>query len=169
MKLQYSIIAFFTMVCSLHSEPIEIGDTKITFEPPKNFAPLSDEVIQKNWPKKKKPDFVIGTLSGSTNISYTVTENELPQKAMPAAKFIFAQLFKKQIEGIEWKENDLIELGGQKWLMLEMLSGTEEIHNIVLITGIGKKTVILNLNSTTDEFPKFEKQLRASINSIVMK
>lgn len=41
-----------------------------------------------------------------------------------------------------------------------------DIHNIMLITGIGEEMLVFNFNSTREEFPQVEKALRASIDSI---
>jgi hypothetical protein len=41
-----------------------------------------------------------------------------------------------------------------------------DIYNIMMLTGYDNRMLIFNFNSTKEDFPKFEKALRASLASI---
>lgn len=101
-------------------------------------------------------------------MAYDLKPHEIPQEALPEVQKSFTQLFKRIIPDIAWKKNEIIEHSGQKWLMMEMTSNAidTDIYNIMLMTGFEGKMLIFNFNSTKEDFPKYEAELRASLNSI---
>ena len=52
------------------------------------------------------------------------------------------------------------------YLELQSNAIDADIHNIMLLTSYGKQQLVLNFNSTTEEFDKYQSGLRASIQSI---
>ena len=51
---------------------------------------------------------------------------------------------------------------------MEMTSNAvdTDIHNIMMLTGIDGKMLVFNFNSTREDFPRYEEELRKSLNSI---
>ena len=150
------------------AEPVNIHDTKVTFEPPPGFKPVPKEIIDLKWPNNRAPQYVVGNESASTTVAYDLKPNRIPQDKLGEVQETFTRLFDRLIPGIEWKKNEIIEHSGQKWLFMEMTSRAidTDIHNILFVTGYQGKMLIFNFNSTKDEFSKFEKDLRASLKSI---
>jgi len=150
------------------AEPVKVGDTKITFEPPANFKPVPKEIIDLKWPSDRAPRYVVGNESATTTVAYDIKPHQIPQDKLGEVQTTFTRLFNQIIPGIEWKSNEIIEHSGQKWLLLEMTSRAidTDIHNIMLVTGYQGKMLVFNFNSTKEEFSRFEKELRASLKSI---
>lgn len=67
---------------------------------------------------------------------------------------------------VEWKDQQIIELAGRKWGCLEMIYSRTTIHSIMIFTGYKGQMLLFNFNSTQDEFPKWEKALRESLQWI---
>lgn len=70
---------------------------------------------------------------------------------------------------VEWKDQQIIELAGRKWGYLEMIYSRTTIHSIMVFTGYKGRMLLFNFNSTQDEFPKWGKALRESLQSISMR
>ncbi|MDH3621906.1 MAG: hypothetical protein OER91_13500 [Gammaproteobacteria bacterium] len=150
------------------AEVIEVGDTGVTFVAPDEFKPLSQELRERKFPSSNGPGFVIGNEWATTTIAYDVKPQDLSGADMEELRAVFEQTFNLMIPGIKWKANRVSEHGGQSWIYLEMTSNAidTDIYNIVMVTGIGKRMVIFNFNSTKEDFPKYEDVLRKSLDSI---
>lgn len=168
MKIPHTIIALIALTSTLFAEPIKVADTEVTFDPPEGFKPLSKEIIATKWPTSRAPAYAIGTPTGSTTVAYDLKPNKIPQEALPEVQKSFTQLFERMIPGIAWKKNEIIEHSGQKWLLMEMTSNAvdTDIYNIMMMTGFEGKMLIFNFNSTKEDFPKYEAELRKSLKSV---
>ena len=133
---------------------IRVGNSNVTFVPPKGFKPLSKELIAAKWPNSRPPAYAVGTPSGGTTVAYDLKPNEIPQDKLHEVKKAFTRSFESRIPGVEWRKNEIIEHSGQKWLVMEMTSRAidQDIHNIVLITPHKGKMLMFNFNSTKKDF-----------------
>ena len=152
------------------ADPVRVGDSAASFEPPTGFRPLSQEVIDQKWASKRGPRFVVGNERATTTVAYDLKPNRIPQDRLHELQPVFEQVMERSVPGIRWVRKETIELAGQRWLFLELTSNAvdTDIHNIMLITGLGEQMLIFNFNSTRDEFPKVESALRASLRSITI-
>ena len=147
---------------------IRVGNSKVTFIAPEGFQPLSKELIATKWPTNQAPAYAVGTSSGSTSVAYDLKPRHVPQEALSEAQKAFTEVFERVIPGLEWRKNEIIEHSGQKWLLMEMTSNAvdTDIYNIMMLTGIDGKMLVFNFNSTREDFPRYEEELRKSLNSI---
>jgi hypothetical protein len=150
---------------------ISLDNDRITFEAPEGFKPLPEEIIKIKYPSSNAPKYVIGNESTGTTIAYDVKPNDISQVKIDELRAGFTEMFPKRIPGLKWKENKIIELSGRKWVYLELTSTAvdTDIYNIMLVTGYKDQTLFFNFNSTKEEFKKYERALRESINSIKIK
>ncbi len=163
-------ILYFHGFVALAKE-VSFDGASVTFVVPDAFAELSKEEIKAKYPSVNAPSQVIGDERRTTTIAFQVKEQAIKSSDLPEVQKAFTQVFDRVIPGIEWKQNAIVEMAGQKWLMLEMTSRAidQDIHNIVLVTPHKGRMLMFNFNSTKNEFPKVEKVLRDSIKSIVLK
>jgi len=168
MKVLTVTFALILLSSALFADPIKVGDTDVTFEAPEGFQPWSKAMISTKWPTNRPPAYAVGIPSGSTTIAYDLKPNNISQEELPKAQKSFTQLFERLIPGINWKKNEIIEHSGQKWLLMEMTSNAidTDIYNIMLLTGFKDKMLVFNFNSTKKDFPKYEAELRKSLQSV---
>lgn len=154
--------------CLLFAETIKVKDTKITFEAPEGFKPLTKQLITAKWPTDRAPAYVVGTPTGSTTVAYDLKPNRITEEALPELLKSFTQTFERIIPGIVWKENKIIEHSGQKWIYMELTTTAidTDIYNIMMVTGYDGKMLAFNFNSTKEDFPKYEAELRKSLKSV---
>ena len=169
MKILLSaVLGLLCLVNAAWAQPLAVGNAPVSFEPPPGFVALPQTIINLKWPSKRAPRYVVGDAVGTTTVAYDLKPHRLPQDQMEAIQKAFTQVMERSVPGIRWIKNGIIDHAGQRWLFLEMTSSAvdTDIHNIMLVTGIGEEMLVFNFNSTREAFPQVEQALRASIDSI---
>ncbi|MEM9444946.1 MAG: hypothetical protein AAGA18_06290 [Verrucomicrobiota bacterium] len=169
-KLTLLALALIPTACLL-GKTISLDGGSVAFDAPDEFTPVPQEIIDIKYPSSRAPKYVIGNKSAATTIAYDIKPHSIPQHKIEEARKSFRDLFPRIIPGLQWKENKVITLAGQKWGYMEMTSTAIDtnIYNIMLFTGYKGKMLVFNFNSIREEFPKYEKALRDSLNSIEIK
>jgi hypothetical protein len=159
------------LACATSAKDVNLDGGSVTFVVPDDFSELSQAEINAKYPSVNAPKQVIGTESRATTIAYQLQPQPVKESDLPEVQKAFTQIFDRVIPGIEWKQNAIVDMNAQKWLVMEMTSRAidQDIHNIVLITPHRGKMLMFNFNSTKKDFPKMERLLRDSIKSITLK
>lgn len=164
-----TILLFHTSL--VYGEIISLDNGHIIFEAPDEFKPVPEEIIRIKYPSTNAPKYVIGNESAETTIAYDVKPNNIPPEKIEEFRAGFTQMFPRVVPGLQWKQNKIIELAGRKWVYFEMTSTAidADIYNIMLFTSYNNQMLIFNFNSSKEEFKKYEKALRKSIQTIKIK
>jgi len=159
------------MVSPAFAERTILSSSGASFEPPKGFTELTQQEIDLKYPRKNPPKFVVGNERRTTTIAYDVRDIPLADEELPKTLTSLEQQMQSALPGLEWIDRKLIKMEGQRWIFLEMTSKAVDtsIHNIMLMTPHDGKMLIINFNSTIEEFPQLEKSLRKSLKSIKLK
>jgi len=167
MKIALFFLVFFYANFSFGSQ-IEIPNTNISFTPPKEFKFFSKEIIEAKWPIRKAPQWVVGSESTATSIAYGIRPIDISTAPLEQVMAHFKQSVSKTVPGSKFIKTEVTQINGKDWIYLEVTANAvnADIHNIMLATSYHKQMVLLNFNSTKDEFPLYEDALRASIQSI---
>lgn len=155
-----------SVVCT--AKDVSMPDTGISFVAPDAFKPVSQELIDIRWRKGRAPKWAAGNESGLTTIAYDLKPNDISVAPLSDLMAHFSTTFEHVVPGILWKKKEIIELSGKSWIYFEMTSNAEnvDIYNIMLLTSYGKEMLIFNINSTNEEFSKYESDLRHSVKTI---
>ena len=121
MKTIQLLIAVLLFPSLALAEPIKVGDTKATFDPPPGFKSVPKEIIDLKWPSNRAPQFVVGNESASTTVAYDLKPNRIPQDKLGEVRKSFTRLFERIVPGIQWKKNELVEHSGQKWIFKRIM------------------------------------------------
>ena len=170
MKYTLFLITLFFAPLSFGNE-VEIPNTNISFLAPKEFQSFSKEVIEAKWPARRAPEWVIGSESTSTSIAFGLRPNDISNIPLEKLKKHLKQTMSRVGPGVEWLRTEVIDINGKDWVYLEFTSNAinAEIHNILLASSHNKQMAMFNFNSTKEEFPVYESDLRKSITSITFK
>ena len=162
------ILGLVTLSFASSANEISISDTGITFISPDEFQEIRQDIIDIKWPQKAAPKWVVGNATASTTIAYDLKPNDISAAPLPDLMDYFKNTFDRIIPGIEWKKREIVEISGKKWIYLEMTSNAinADIYNIMLVTSYGKEMLLFNFNSTKEDFPRYEAQLRESMQTI---
>ncbi|TWT86171.1 hypothetical protein Mal64_39110 [Pseudobythopirellula maris] len=170
MKPMLAAMLVFCVISAASAEPVSVGDTGVTFEPPAGFKPVPKRIRDLKWPSNRAPRYVVGNEAATTTVAYDLKPHVIPQSGLREAQAQFTQLFGGVIPSLVWKKNEIVEHSGRKWVLMEMTSSAvdTDIYNIMLVTGYKNQMLLFNFNSTKEDFPKYEKLLRASLYSITI-
>ncbi len=160
-----SVLVSLSAVCYA-ADRITLPNSTISLESPSGFTKLSDAEMAKKFKGANAPKFATGNASRGTTIAYELKPVPVKDSELDKGLIALAGAVDKQIPGVSWVKKEIIELAGKRWIYLEMKSAASNanIHNIMLVTPFENQMLVLNFNSTTDEFPKNEKALRASLS-----
>lgn len=167
MKIVTGILALLISSLSIAKE-VQVADTGITFQAPDNFGALSQEILDFKWPHKRAPRWVVGNDTGSTTIAFDLKPHDISGAPLKELMSVYVDGFERIVPGVQWKKQEVISLSGREWIYLELTSNAidTDIYNIVLVTSYGKEMLVFNFNSTKEDFAKYEKTLRSSVNTI---
>lgn len=153
---------------SLGAREIQIGATGVSFEVPDEFEALSQSLIDRKWPLKNAPRYALGTPTGSSTIAYDLKDQDISRLDPDALRKKLETVFERMVPGIRWIDRRIIQRAGRKWIFFEMSSHAldTDIHNLILISPLGKQMLIFNFNSTRAEIGRYRPLFIRSILSI---
>jgi len=129
-----------------------VGGTQLLIQPPDDFLPVTDTKI--------------ANASGNTRISVEIKDKDISGVDMDRLRGAFQRVLDKSVPAAEWQQSKIWHHAGQEWVLLELHSGAADLHKMLLVTGLGDRMLMMNIESTFGEFPRYEQALRESIESI---
>jgi hypothetical protein len=160
------------IACSISSlataAQFQVPHSTVFFDAPKGYTQLSVQEIGTKFPSGSGPGFAIGNERRTTTIAYELKSLAVSDEQLIAILPGVAEQMEKAIPGLKWIENGIISLDGRPCIYLEMTSEAKDtdIHNIMLMTPQQSGFLVFNFNSTREEFPAVEAELRKAIESI---
>lgn len=147
---------------------VGVPGTNVSFDPPAGFELLSDEVMDIKYNKGQRPETAYGNSTAATSIAFDLRDIPILSSQLDGLREVFVRDLGRIIPGVQWIRHETVEMSGHRWVYLEMTSSAidTDIHNIMLLTSYRGKLLLFNFNSTREEFPRYEQQLRQSIASI---
>ncbi len=160
MRLLYLLLLLFQVTLPLAAEPVSACGGALTFTLPKEFTPLSAEEIGLKFPPIRPPQLAYGNASRSVTIAINHTDSKL----RPGQLVEFGSFMKKAV-GVRMTvtEDQIVNIGETRWIRLVGVAKAidQPIHNEMLITSLQDRALMINLNSTVQDYPKYEKALEA--------
>lgn len=163
---------FFMSFPAFAGEPLSLYDGQVAFVLPDGFTRMADEIADKKYARGTRPKYIYADAKTTTSIAVGVAEGaEVAPEQLGEFKVFMEKTFERMIPGARWIKKDYLTIANTKWARLELMGNAvdTEIHNVVLISVIDRKPLLFNFNSTKEDFPRLEKALLKSIDSIRIK
>lgn len=146
------------------------AQSKLKLSLPNEFSMLPRSEIDQLYAPGRGPGFVLGNPSRSLTVSNDLKDADLTGVSLALALPVFAKVFEERVPGLTWKERKVVVLEKQQWLQLEFVSKSSgtDYHNIMLITPIDNKMLVLNFSSALSEFGASQPVLREAIKGIAL-
>ena len=166
--------AWLILICCFSVQPIfaderiAVGDGGVSFIPPAGFKQLTKEEIAKKFFRGNPPQYVFANDTLTVSVAVTFSKANMAPEQLPEYKEAMEAMFPRLIPGLQWLTRDYVEIGGRKWLHLEMTSHAldTDIHNHLYNTSFDGKVLMFGFNSTVKEYPKVKETLKKSAQSI---
>jgi len=167
-KILLALYLTFSFASLVEAKSFSLSQDAVSFDAPAGFVTMSPELTQIKYPKGNAPKHALTNESTESSIVYALRDKNLPQDEIEATAKGFEEAYRRVVGGFKLISNKIVHISGQKWFQLEFLSNTidSQVNNIFLVTGYKHKMVVFNFNATIKEFQNYEKDFRASIQSI---
>ena len=150
---------------------IYFADNKVSFVPPPSFQPLTQEQIDKKYPKGNSPKQVFANESQSVSVAVTFSPAKVSPDQLQKLKESFEELLPRMVPGLQWQTREFVEINGIKWVHFKLTSNAidTDIQNHMYITSFEGKALIFAFNSIVSEYDEVKTILDESKNSIKVK
>lgn len=148
-------------------EEKNVLDGKVTLLSPKDFGPMSEEMLALKYPSANRPTEVLSNESGSVNLSFNHSASQVPDDADTIHKALSGGLH-NAYAGAEWISEGVVTVNGQKFAAFEVITPAADtkIHNIIYATQLDGTLLLISFNTTVEDAPKWleaGKKMMASI------
>ena len=152
----------------VNAKTVSIPETGVTFEAPDGFTPLTTEEIAAKYPRDRPPKFALGNALRTTTIAFELKSTMLSPKQLSEVKSSVESSIEKNVVGIKWIKRELRNIQGWQWIYLESTVPDEEgeLHHIVLMTSLHGRQLVVGFNSTKEDFPTVERDIRKCIHTM---
>lgn len=148
---------------------VALFDGMVSFAPPPEFSPLSEEIISVKFPEAKGPGVVYGNSRTTVSIAITYPPQRiLRPEQLPDFKTFMESFMEQQKKGMQWLRKEFVEINGRRWIHFEFISQAVDtkIHNHMYLTSMDERVLMFNFNSTIEEYDRYKDALERSKDSI---
>lgn len=143
------------------------GQASITF--PDGFSQMPDEMLKVKYPQAQRPNeaWYVASENGKVSIAFSQTAQAMSEAQLPG----FAEVVKKQFSPFSPKMTET-KVNGKKVVRIEMLTPDAnspdggKIFNLMQISSINGKLVIVTFNVTEDLQDKYQQSGKAALDSL---
>ena len=160
------LAAVVALSVSAHADVFNVPELSLSVDAPEGFQRTSADIVALKW--KQPPAFVVGNERASTTIAADLKSDAIRPEQLGEAEKAFVDMFPKLMPGLKWVRHGLVTINGRQWVQMEMTSPAMDtgLHNIMLMTSMSGRLLVLNFNSTDRDFPTMEAALRKSVASV---
>jgi hypothetical protein len=173
MRLAAIFLACLVLISSAQAqEKVVFADEKVSFVLPVGFARMTEEMVDKKYPRGNAPQHVFANERTTVSIATGFTPNSnLTVEQLPQFKEFMEKTLERNVPGLQWIDRGLKEINGIKWVHFEFQSNAidTEIRNTMLMTALDNGLVMFNFNSTVGEYELYKAALEQSQRSITIK
>ncbi|WP_291426756.1 hypothetical protein [Deinococcus sp.] len=148
---------------------VTVPGTTLSLEVPAGFTLMDAETVAIKYPRGNPPLAVYTTPDTQVNIAFTYDQKS-PLKAADLNKFgqTTSKLFQQQMPELKYLKNGPLKRSGRDWYELEftMQAVDQPIYNHILFTSDKRHPLIVAVNATTKQLPKYQKTLDAALSSL---
>ena len=147
---------------------VKLGDGRVSFVPPAGFRRLTEEEVALKFARGNRPQYVFADETMKTSVAVSFSDARLSPGDLAEYRLAMESMLPRMIPGLKWLERNFVEIGGRRWLHLEMTSSAvdTDIHNHLYSTSFDGRAIIFGFNSTVGEYPKMKDALEKSALSV---
>lgn len=147
---------------------VKLGDGRVSFVPPAGFRRLTAEEVASKYVRGNPPQYVFADEALTTSVAVTFSDARISPEQLAEYRLAMESMLPRMIPGLRWVAREFVEIGGRRWLHLELTSHAvdTDIHNHIYSTSFDGKALNFGFNSTTGQYPKVKEALEKSARSI---
>lgn len=155
------------VACASDLEEKTVLDGKVTLLSPKEFGPMSEEMLKLKYPSANPPTEVLSNESGSVNLSFNHTASKVPNDASVIQKALSGALH-NAYAGAEWITDAVVTVNGHAFAAFEVITQASDtkIHNIIYATQLDDTMLLISFNTTLEDAPQWLEAGKKMMSSI---
>lgn len=133
-------------------EPRTLLNGKVTLLLPKEFKPMSEEMLKVKYPSERRPTLVFSNERGSVNLALNHTRNSLPADRLAAFHKGMETTFKRLYPSAKWFRSERVNLNGREFFVMEFRTPAidTEVRNLMAGTSLDGRLLLFSFNVTKE-------------------
>lgn len=134
---------------------------------PSSFKPLTKQQIATKFPRSRPPKAAYGNASMTVTVAVSKTGSPLEASQLPQFKKAMKGVLIKQ-PGVKWESDSIETINGKRWIRFLFTSKAvdQRIRNEMLMTELNGEAVMMNINATVKDYPRYRADLTRLKNSL---
>lgn len=162
-----SLLLFLLLTCCVLARPIQLLEGRLGLDVPSGFVELTQEEIALKFRSARPPQLAYANNRENMTVTIAITVSNTHVK--PGELSQFGQTMVKVLGNAGTvEEHGVVDIGGRSWYRIVLASQAvdQPVRNEMLLTPMGAKVLMLNLNSTNEEYPKYKRALQKTHDSL---
>lgn len=138
---------------------------------PFGFALMDEQILAAKYPSGNRPTEVYTDASTKVNIAVNHTQNALQEPQLAAFHQQMDQMFRGQHPGSEWFRSGPVKINDRVWFTLDfrMQAADTKIRNIMMMTSLDNRLLIVSVNVTADLEATWMKPAQQMLDSMMIR
>jgi hypothetical protein len=164
-------ISLFGILLPVELEKRTLLDNKIEILVPKDWKPMSEDLIKIKYPGAKPPTYVLSDVSGGISLAFNHTDSRATQGQVETYKGYLKKSLEDAFEDEEWIDDGIKEINGKKVGFLKLVTNTSsgKIYNQMFFTDLDGKLLIISFNVVENKMKDWKAAADEIMNSLTIK
>ncbi len=159
------LVLLFT--CSVLARPIQVLEGRLGLDLPSGFVELTRDDIARKFPTARPPQLAYANNRKHMTVTIAITVSNTNVKPGQLGQFGQAMVNVMGKAGTV-EEHGVVDIGGRSWYRIVLASQAvdQAVRNEMLLTPMGAQVLMLNLNATVEDYPKYKSSLQKTLDSL---
>ena len=157
-----------TFLVQVELEKRKLLDDKIEIFVPKDFKPMSEEMLNFKYKGKGKPTFVLTDDAAAVNLAFNHLPNKANDELIETYKNSIKASFQNAFPDAEWKADGVRMINGRKvgYFKLTTSAVDTKVYNHIFITHCQGRLLLGTFNCTVKRIPTWEETSETIVESL---
>ncbi len=163
------VILSFTVQAS-ELVPLKVLNDKVTISAPKDFIPMSQELLEIKYPNSGRPADVLTDETTQVTLAFKHTNNKMSKEDLIKAHKQVSKMFHNLYPSAEWLRDEIIQQNGYPFIVIEVITPAvdTQIHNIIYATSVDERFLLVSFNTTVEKSQDWLPKGKQMMESIII-
>lgn len=159
-------LLFFSPMVELEKKIVM--NNKIELLLPKDWKPMSEQLVQKKYPGPRPPKLVYSDITGAVSIAFNHTDSKASPEVLDKYKEALKAGLMNAYPDAVWEKEAITEINGKKVGVFEVFTETadDKIYNYMVFTDVEGKLLICSFNCTENRLKTWKPVAQQIMNSL---
>lgn len=162
-----SFLLFLLLTLSALARPTQVLEGRLQLDVPAGFVELTADDIARKFPTARPPQLAFANNRKHMTVTIAVTVSKTLVK--PEELTRFGQTMARALgQAGTVEEQGVVDIEGRSWyrILLASQAVDQAVRNEMYMTPMGEQVLLLNLNPTREDYPKYQKALQNTAQTL---